>query len=56
LQAERIEPLGVLLFGASFRCRVIDFVAIGVIGPHDLDFLRFSETAHDALALIEAAA
>lgn len=59
LQTGRIDRLPVLLFGESFWRRIIDFDAlleIGVIGAEDLEFIRFVESADEALAIIKAAA
>ncbi|NIW24091.1 MAG: hypothetical protein GWN29_05705, partial [Gammaproteobacteria bacterium] len=55
LQTGRIDRIPVLLFGESFWRRVIDFDAlleIGVISAEDLAFIRFVESADEALAII----
>lgn len=59
LQTGRIKPLPVLLFGESIWRRIIDFdglVEIGVISAEDLDYIRFVDSADEALAIIQAAA
>ena len=58
LQTGRIDRLPVILFGESFWRRVINFDALvedGVIRAEDLDFIRFVESADEALKLIKAA-
>ncbi len=50
IQNHKIEPMPVLLFGESWWRKVIDFDALveaGTISPHDLDIIRFVETAEE---------
>lgn len=57
LQTGRIDRIPVLLFGESFWRRIIDFDALletGVIGARDLEFIRFVESADEALAMIKS--
>ena len=59
LQTGRIDRMPVLLFGESFWRRIVDFdalVEIGVIGAQDLDFIRFVDSADEALAIIKSTA
>jgi predicted Rossmann-fold nucleotide-binding protein len=59
LQTGRIDRIPVLLFGESFWRRIIDFDALletGVIGAEDLEFIRFVESADEALAIIKSTA
>jgi uncharacterized protein (TIGR00730 family) len=51
IQTGKVRPLPILLFGRDFWTRVIDFDALveeGVISPHDLDLIRWCETAEEA--------
>jgi len=59
LQTGRIDRIPVLLFGESFWRQIINFDAlleIGVIGTEDLEFIRFVESADEALAIIKSTA
>jgi uncharacterized protein (TIGR00730 family) len=51
IQTGKVRPLPILLFGREFWNRVVDFDALaeeGVIAPHDLDLIHWSESAEDA--------
>jgi hypothetical protein len=51
IQTGKVRPLPILLFGRDYWDRVIDFEAMaeeGVIAPHDLDLLHWSEDAQEA--------
>ena len=51
IQTGKVRPLPILLFGRDFWTRVVDFGALveeGVISPHDLDLIRWCETAEEA--------
>jgi len=51
IQTGKVRPLPILLFGRDFWTRVVDFEGLveeGVIAPHDLDLLRWCETAQEA--------
>jgi uncharacterized protein (TIGR00730 family) len=51
IQTGKVRPLPILLFGRDFWNRVVDFQALveeGVISPHDLDLIRWCETAQEA--------
>jgi uncharacterized protein (TIGR00730 family) len=51
VQTGKVRPLPILLFGRDYWNRVIDFQAMveeGVIAPHDLDLLHWSEEAGEA--------
>jgi uncharacterized protein (TIGR00730 family) len=57
IQTQRMRRIPVLLFGAAFWRRVIDWQGLedaGVIDPGDLSLIRFVETAEEALAAIDA--
>jgi len=46
-----VRPLPILLFGRDFWNRVVDFQALvdeGVISPHDLDLIHWTEDAEEA--------
>ena len=48
IQTGKVRPLPILLFGREFWNRVVDFEALveeGVISPHDLDLIHWSEDA-----------
>ncbi|GAA0573016.1 LOG family protein [Caenispirillum bisanense] len=50
IQNHKIEPMPVLLFGESWWRKVVNFDALvdaGTISPHDLDIIRFVETAEE---------
>ncbi|WP_051531543.1 LOG family protein [Sphingomonas sp. URHD0057] len=51
IQTGKVRPLPILLFGRDFWTRVVNFDALveeGVIAPHDLDLLRWCESAQEA--------
>ena len=51
VQTGKVRPLPILLFGGDYWNRVIDFQAMvdeGVISPHDLDLIHWSEEAEEA--------
>ncbi|GAA4713529.1 LOG family protein [Sphingomonas lutea] len=51
IQTGKVRPLPILLFGEEFWNRVINFQALadeGVISPHDLDLIHWSEDAQAA--------
>ncbi len=51
IQTGKVRPLPILLFGREFWNRVVDFEALaeeGVIAPHDLDLIHWSEDAQEA--------
>jgi uncharacterized protein (TIGR00730 family) len=51
VQTGKVRPLPILLFGRDYWNRVINFQAMvdeGVISPHDLDLIHWSEDAHEA--------
>jgi len=51
VQTGKVRPLPILLFGRDYWNRVINFqamVAEGVIAPHDLDLIHWSEEADEA--------
>ena len=51
IQTGKVRPLPILLFGADFWNRVVDFQALadeGVISPHDLDLIHWCEDAREA--------
>jgi uncharacterized protein (TIGR00730 family) len=51
VQTGKVRPLPILLFGKDYWDRVINFQAMveeGVISPHDLDLLHWSEEAQEA--------
>ena len=51
VQTGKVRPLPILLFGRDYWNRVVNFQAMveeGVISPHDLDLLHWSEDAHEA--------
>jgi len=55
IQTRKIEPIPVLLFGASYWRRIVDFQAMadeGVISDADLELFRYVETAEEAWAAI----
>jgi uncharacterized protein (TIGR00730 family) len=50
IQTKKIAPMPVLLFGEAWWRRIINFEALveeGVISPHDLDIIKFVETADE---------
>ena len=51
VQTGKVRPLPILLFGRDYWNKVIHFEAMveeGVISPHDLDLIHWSEDAHEA--------
>ena len=51
IQTGKVRPLPILLFGREFWERVVDFNALveeGVIAPHDLDLIHWTEDANEA--------
>ena len=51
IQTGKVRPLPILLFGRDFWNRVVDFQGLadeGVISPHDLDLIHWSEDAEEA--------
>ena len=51
IQTGKVRPLPILLFGRDYWNRVVDFDAMveeGVIAPHDLDLLHWTEDAAEA--------
>ena len=58
IQTGKIDRVPVLLMGADFWRRMIDFEALvdeGVISEDDLDIFQFVESAEEAWAVIKAA-
>ena len=55
IQTDRMEPIPVLLFGAEFWHRIVNWQALaeaGTISPDDLDLFHFVETAEEGWAII----
>jgi uncharacterized protein (TIGR00730 family) len=55
VQTGKVRPLPILLFGREYWERVVNFdalVAEGVIAPHDLDLIHWSEDAEEAWAFV----
>lgn len=51
IQTGKVRPLPILLFGKDFWDRVVDFQSLadeGVISPHDIDLIHWSEDAQAA--------
>jgi uncharacterized protein (TIGR00730 family) len=51
VQTGKVRPLPILLFGSDYWNRVVNFEAMveeGVISPHDLDLIHWSEEAEEA--------
>ncbi len=51
IQTGKVRPLPILLFGKDYWNRVVDFEAMveeGVIAPHDLDLIHWTEDAQEA--------
>jgi uncharacterized protein (TIGR00730 family) len=51
VQTGKVRPLPILLFGADFWRRMVNFEGLveeGVISPHDLDLIHWSEDAQEA--------
>jgi uncharacterized protein (TIGR00730 family) len=56
IQTKRMEPVPVILFGAEFWRKMINFDALsdfGTISPEDIDLLHFCDNADEAWAVIE---
>jgi uncharacterized protein (TIGR00730 family) len=55
VQTGKVRPLPILLFGRDYWNRVVNFEAMveeGVIAPHDLDLIHWSEDAEEAWQFI----
>jgi uncharacterized protein (TIGR00730 family) len=51
IQTGKVRPLPILLFGKDYWNRVVNFEAMveeGVIAPHDLDLIHWTEDANEA--------
>ena len=58
IQTDRMEPIPVLLFGAEFWRRIVNWQALaesGTIAPEDLELFRFVETAEEGWEIIRQA-
>jgi uncharacterized protein (TIGR00730 family) len=56
VQTGKVRPLPILLFGRDYWNRVVNFEAMveeGVIAPHDLDLIHWSEDADEAWAFVQ---
>ena len=56
IQTGKVRPLPILLFGRDYWTRVVDFDAMveeGVIAPHDLDLIHWSEDAKEAWDFVQ---
>ena len=56
IQTGKVRPLPILLFGREYWNRVVNFEALveeGVISPHDLDLLHWSEEADEAWQFVQ---
>jgi uncharacterized protein (TIGR00730 family) len=56
VQTGKVRPLPILLFGEDYWNRVVNFEAMveeGVISPHDLDLIHWSEDAEEAWAFVQ---
>ena len=54
IQTGKVRPLPILLFGRDYWNRVVNFEAMveeGVIAPHDLDLIHWSEDARGSVGL-----
>ena len=57
IQTGKVRPLPILLFGRDYWNRVVNFEAMveeGVIAPHDLDLIHWSEDARRGVGLRHA--
>jgi uncharacterized protein (TIGR00730 family) len=57
IQTKRMKRIPVILFGAEFWNKVINFKALAeaqTISAEDLDLIRFVETAEEAVAIIDS--
>src|SRR3954453_5567674 len=56
IQTGKVRPLPILLFGKDYWNRVVNFEAMveeGVIAPHDLDLIHWSEDANEAWEFVQ---
>jgi uncharacterized protein (TIGR00730 family) len=56
IQTGKVRPLPILLFGREFWTRVVDFEGLveeGVIAPHDLDLIHWTEDANEAWEFVQ---
>jgi hypothetical protein len=56
IQTGKVRPLPILLFGKDYWTRVVNFEAMveeGVIAPHDLDLIHWSEDANEAWEFVQ---
>jgi uncharacterized protein (TIGR00730 family) len=56
VQTGKVRPLPILLFGRDYWNRVVNFEALvdeGVISPHDLDLIHWSEDADEAWQFVQ---
>ena len=56
IQTGKVRPLPILLFGSDYWNRVVNFEAMveeGVIAPHDLDLIHWSEDANEAWEFVD---
>jgi uncharacterized protein (TIGR00730 family) len=56
IQTGKVRPLPILLFGKEFWTRVVDFEGLveeGVIAPHDLDLIHWTEDANEAWDFVQ---
>jgi uncharacterized protein (TIGR00730 family) len=57
IQTGKVRPLPILLFGRDYWNRVVNFQAMvdeGVIAPHDLDLIHWTEDAHEAWDFVQS--
>ena len=57
IQTGKVRPLPILLFGKDYWNRVVNFEAMveeGVIAPHDLDLIHWTEDAAGSVGLRHA--
>src|SRR5690349_3109711 len=55
IQTGKVRPLPILLFGKDYWNRVVNFEAMveeGVVSPHDLDLIHWTEDANEAWEFI----
>jgi uncharacterized protein (TIGR00730 family) len=56
IQTGKVRPLPILLFGRDFWTRMVNFEGLaeeGVIAPHDLDLIHWSEDAAEAWDFVQ---
>jgi uncharacterized protein (TIGR00730 family) len=56
IQTGKVRPLPILLFGRDYWNRVVNFQAMvdeGVIAPHDLDLIHWTEDAREAWDFVQ---